>query len=166
MSRLLTFFSLVISVAFLAGVLHYASFQQEPFYFIETDVVLEKYSPMVAANESIKLKDQLINEKMKVYEDSLSRLIDSLSIRRGNEESLLSLLNLESNVQRHKMIDSTSKVASDLMKNAVESFNAIAAEFCKKNNIHLLFGTTGNFIVYGSHKKADLTEKFIKYLEK
>ncbi|MCF0216373.1 MAG: hypothetical protein HUK21_07865 [Fibrobacteraceae bacterium] len=157
--------ALFLSLTFLVFSITFYSSQQESFSFIDSEQVLAKYEPLVLANEALRLKEQVIEQKMKVFEDSLARLMDTLSVRRGEEENLLNLLNLESNVQRHKLIDSTSIFAQDELKKAVENFNKLAIEYCKNNKLHLLFSTSNNTIIYGSGSKTDASESFITFME-
>lgn len=158
-------FALGLSTAFCVLAVFFYHQQQEPFAFIDSEQVLANYEPLLWANESVRNKDNEIEQKMKVFEDSLARLMDTLSIRRGEEENLLNLLNLESNVQRHKLIDSTSIYAQSELEKSIGMFNKLAADYCKKNNLHLLFSTSNNTIVYGTGSKVDVSDKFIKFME-
>jgi hypothetical protein len=102
---------------------------------------------------------------MRVFEDSLAKIMDSLSVRRVAEEELLELLNLESNVFRHKQIDSINVFALSAMKTALDSFDSEIARFCKKAEINVLFGSNANTIIYGTNTKSDLTLAFLEYME-
>ncbi|PWJ61118.1 MULTISPECIES: OmpH family outer membrane protein [unclassified Fibrobacter] len=161
----LNILALGLSTVFLILAVFFFHQQQEPFAFIDSDQVLAKYEPLLLANDAVRVRDQEIENKMKVYEDSLARLMDSLSVRRGEEEELLNLLNLESNIQRHKLVDSTSIYAQNELKTSIDMFNKMAAKYCKKNKLHLLFSTSNNTIVFGTGSKADVSNSFIKFME-
>lgn len=100
---------------------------------------------------------------MKVYEDSLAVIMDSVAEHKYLAE--LELLNLESNVYRHQMIDKTSRRANEILKTSLDSFNLVVARFAKQENIPVLFGASSNFIVYGAGSQADFTSKMQLFLK-
>jgi len=132
-------------------------------YFIETDKALTSFAPLVEANQIVEIKDKAWRAQMKVYEDSLTRVMDSVANHRRLPE--LELLNQEANVARHKMIDSTSRWATNALKVAIDSFNVVTTDFSKKQNLGILFGAAGNTVVYGTGTRADKTQELVKYME-
>lgn len=133
-------------------------------FFIESSKVLEADVEMQAINQKIALQDDLLKKQEQVYNDSIAKLLDTLSVRRGDEEKLIDLMNMESNIFRHKMIDSISTASHDEVKKALESFNEKAKAFSQKNGVKVLFGSGSNFVVYGTGTKADLSNKMIEFL--
>ena len=91
---------LISAVVFVFCAFFYMNSQNSGPYFVNTEQVLLEYEPLKIANEQIAHKNTLLESKMRVFEDSLGKIMDSLSVRRGAEEELLELLNLESNVFR------------------------------------------------------------------
>lgn len=132
-------------------------------YFIETDRVLSVYKPLIDANMQVKVKDQVWRDQIKVYEDSLVSLLDSVSEHKRLAD--LELLNLETNVLRHNMVDSTSRLASKVLALAIDSFNVVTANYANMRCFDILFGAVNNTIVFGTGTKADKTSDFIEYLE-
>lgn len=133
-------------------------------FFIESKKVLEADAEMQAINQKIALQDELLKKQEQVYNDSIAKLLDTLSVRRGDEEKFIDLMNLESNVFRHKMIDSISTASHAEVEKAIQSFNERAKAFSKKNGIKVLFGSGDNFVVYGTGTKADVSNKLIEFL--
>ena len=133
-------------------------------FFIESTKVLEADAEMLAINQKIALLDELLKKQEQVYNDSIAKLLDTLAVRRGDEEKLIDLMNMESNIFRHKMIDSISTASHDEVKKALESFNEKAKTFSQKNGVKVLFGSGSNFVVYGTGTKADLSNKMIEFL--
>ena len=133
-------------------------------FFIESTKVLEADAEMQAINQKIALQDELLKKQEQVYNDSIAKLLDTLAVRRGDEEKLIDLMNMESNIFRHKMIDSISTASKKKKKKALESFNEKAKTFSQKNGVKVLFGSGSNFVVYGTGTKADLSNKMIEFL--
>lgn len=134
-------------------------------FFIESNKVLEFDNEMLLINQKTALQDEFLRKKEQVFNDSIAKMLDSLAVRRGDEEKLIDLMNLESNVFRHKMIDSIKTTTNIEVQKALESFNKKVKTFCEKNEIIVLFGSGNNSIVYGSGTKADMTDKIIKFLK-
>ena len=87
-------------------------------------------------------------------------------MRRGDEEKLIDLMNLESNIFRHKKIDSISTASRTEVDNALNSFNERIKFFGQKRDIPVLFGSNDNSVVYGTGSKADLTNELIEFIGK
>lgn len=156
---------LISAVVFVICTVFYANSQNNGPYFLNTEQVLLEYEPLKIVNEQIAHKNTLLESKMRTFEDSLAKIMDSLSVRRGAEEELLELLNLESNVFRHKQIDSVNAFALSAMKTALDSFDSEIARFCKKEKINVLFGSNANTVIYGTNTKSDITLAFLKFME-
>lgn len=163
--RKLIGFSLGLSLLFCFASAYSAFLSQKGPYFIDTERCLQSYQPLLDANKMVEMRDQAIKVKMKTFDDSLAHLMDTVSEHRAKGEELLSLLNLESNVYRHQLLDSTSHFAQASMAEALDSFNSTAGLFSKKDGIPVLFGSSNNTVVFGSGKKADKTEAFLQYME-
>ena len=133
-------------------------------YFIDSTQALSADPGMLAVNEKNAIQDEILKKNERAYDDSIARLLDSLSVRRGDEEILVDLMNLESNVYRHKKIDSIGAQSRVEVENAIGRFNEKAALFCKKNGIQVLFASSNNTIVYGTGEKADKTDELVKFL--
>ena len=133
-------------------------------YFIDSNAVLAIDSEMQAVNKKIAIQDEILKKEEQAFNDSIAHLLDSLAIRRGNEESLIDLMNLESNIFRHKKIDSIATSSRVEIEKAISSFNERTKRFGLKKRISVLFGASNNTIVYGSGSKADLTKELIKFL--
>ena len=133
-------------------------------YFIDSVRSLSADPGMLAVNEKIAIQDEILKKNERAYDDSIARLLDSLSVRRGDEEILVDLMNLESNVYRHKKIDSIGAQSRVEVENAIGRFNEKAALFCQKNGIQVLFASSNNTIVYGTGEKADKTDELVKFL--
>lgn len=161
---LLCLLALLLSAAsFAASVFLLANQKTGPF-FIESSKALEADAQMVAINQKIALQDEILKKQEQVFNDSIAKLLDTLSVRRGEEEKLIELMNLESNIFRHKMIDSISTASHAEVEKAIQSFNERAKAFSKKNGIKVLFGSGDNFVVYGTGTKADVTNKLVEFL--
>ena len=137
--------------------------QQGP-YFIDSAVALEADAEMQAVNQKIAAQDAILKKEEQVFNDSIMKLLDSLSIRRGEEESLMELVNLESNIFRHKKIDSIGKATHDEVAIAIEHFNGKVKVYCEKAGIPVLFGSNNNTVVYGTGKKSDKTKELVTFL--
>ena len=125
---------------------------------LESDVEMQKL------NQKIAMQDELLKKQEQVFNDSIAKLLDTLSVRRGDEEKLIDLMNLESNVFRHKMVDSISTASHAEVEMVMKSFNERAKAFSEDNGINVLFGTGENFVVYGTGTKADMSKKMIEFL--
>ena len=106
----------------------------------------------------------MVQKKMSYFDDSLSKILDSLSKGKLDERNLLELLNMESNVARHKMLDSARQVAGAEIQNVYEQFNSVVASFGQQHGFEILFGTASNFVVYGAKGKADKTRDLLRYM--
>ena len=138
---------------------------QGPF-FIESSKVLESDLEMQAINQKIAQQDELLKKEEQVFNDSIAKLLDTLAVRRGDEEKLIDLMNLESNIFRHKKIDSISTASRAEVDNALKSFNERVKSFSQKKGIPVLFGSNDNAVVYGTGSKADLTKELIEFIGK
>lgn len=133
-------------------------------YFIDSNEALAADINMKLINQKIAIQDEILKKEEQAFNDSITKLLDTLSVRRGEEEKLIDLMNLESNVFRHKKIDSITKASQMEIEEALASFNNRAKIFCEQKKIPVLFGSSNNSIVYGSKKKADLTNDLIKFI--
>ena len=133
-------------------------------YFLDSTQALSADPDMLAVNEKIAVQDGILKKNERAYDDSIARLLDSLSVRRGDEEILVDLMNLESNVYRHKKIDSIAALSRTELETALGQFNEKAARFCQKNDVQVLFASSNNTVVYGTGGKADKTDELVKYL--
>ena len=156
--------ALLFSIASILSTLFLWNNRLQGPFFIESSKALEANAQMVAINQKIALQDEILKKQEQVFNDSIAKLLDTLSVRRGEEEKLIDLMNLESNIFRHKMIGSISTVSRDEVKKALESFNGKAKAFSQKNGISVLFGSGSNFVVYGTGTKADVTNKLVEFL--
>ena len=136
---------------------------QGPF-FIESNKVLEADAEMQIINKKIAMQDALFKKEEQVFNDSIAKLLDTLAVRRGDEEKLIDLMNLESNIFRHKKIDSIATATRIEVDKALNAFNERIKLFSQKKGISVLFGTNDNSIVYGSGSKANLTNELIKFI--
>ncbi|MFA6733756.1 MAG: hypothetical protein WCS71_01515 [Sphaerochaetaceae bacterium] len=131
-------------------------------YFIDSSRALGKFAPLLSANQVIARRDANIRIKLKVYDDSLAKLMDSASHHRGLPE--MELINLESNVLRHEMTDSVARETKALVASASDSFNVMAALFSKREGIPVLFGSSGNTVVFGTGTRADKTDDLLRFV--
>ena len=156
--------ALLLSAASLAASVYLLENRASGPFFIETKKVLEADTEMQAINQKIALQDELLKKQEQVYNDSIAKLLDTLAVRRGDEEKLIDLMNMESNIFRHKMIDSISTALRVEVEKAMQSFNERAKVFSEKNSIKVLFGSGDNFVVYGTGTKADVSNKLVEFL--
>lgn len=133
--------------------------------FIDTSKALSQYAPLLGANHAIGQMEENVKERMRVFDDSISVVINSIETRDLAKESRLELLNMESNVARHKMLDSIKTIAEQEIKASYVKFDAAVAGFCRKHGIGTLFGTASNTIVYGADGRADKTGNFVRFME-
>lgn len=133
-------------------------------YFIDSAAVLEADAQMQNINQRIGLQDEILKKKEQSFTDSIIGLFDSTSTRDEKDEAFVELLNLESNVYRHKMIDSIGKASQLEVEGALKNFNEKVGEYCKRNGISILFGSSNNTVVYGTGTKADKTKELVKYI--
>lgn len=136
---------------------------QGPF-FIESNKVLEADAEMQIINKKIAMQDALLKKEEQVFNDSIAKLLDTLAMRRGDEEKLIDLMNLESNIFRHKKIDSIATASRIEVDKVLKSFNERIKIFSQEKGIPVLFGSNNNVVVYGSGTKADLTNELIKFI--
>ena len=127
-------------------------------FFIESEAALASFAPIQNLNQMVKIQDDSIKGMDLLLSDSLTRLSDSLEKNNVEKIALIELLNLESNVKRHKMIDSISVFTKKEMDEVFVLFNTKAASFCKKKNIPVLFSSNANTVVFGVNSKADVTD--------
>lgn len=66
--------------------------------FIDTSKALSQYAPLLGANHAIGQMEENVKERMRVFDDSISVVINSIETRDLAKESRLELLNMESNV--------------------------------------------------------------------
>lgn len=134
-------------------------------YFIDSSEVLGADLEMQAINQRIGLQDEILKKKEQAFTDSIIGLFDSTTVRNDKDDALVELLNLESNVYRHNMIDSISKVSQAEVEVAIKNFNKNVGTYCKRNGIEILFGSNANSVVYGTGTKADKTKELVKFFE-
>lgn len=160
----LCFIALFLSAASLAASICLLENRNSGPFFVNANKVLESDVEMQKLNQKIAMQDELLKKQEQVFNDSIAKLLDTLSVRRGDEEKLIDLMNLESNVFRHKMVDSISIASHAEVEMVMQSFNERAKAFSKDNGIKVLFGTGNNFVVYGTGTKADMSKKMIEFL--
>ena len=159
----LTIISLFLAIASLALSINLLRHQHQGPFFIDSTATLSADPNIQAVNQRIALQDEELKKNEKAYNDSIARLFDSLSVRRGEEELLVELMNLESNVYRHKKIDSISRASQAELALAIGQFNGKVKVFCEKRGIPVLFASNNNTVVYGTGEKADLTNEYINF---
>lgn len=156
--------SLLFSILFVAVAMKTLSGGGRDPFFVDTSLALSRYEPMLSANQTIGTMDDFVRKRMNFFDDSLSKILDSLSKGKLDERNLLELLNMESNVARHKMHDSARQVAGAKIQNVYEQFNSVVASFGQQHGFEILFGTASNFVVYGAKGKADKTRDLLRYM--
>ncbi|WP_141100508.1 hypothetical protein [Fibrobacter sp. UWH1] len=161
----LPFFAMLLSIGFLAYAVFFLEKDICNPYFIDSTSALEADALMQNINKKIGQQDEILKKKEQAFTDSIMGLFDSLSVRNEKDDALVELLNLESNVFKHNMIDSISKASQIEITEAVKNFNVKVAAYCKKNGIEVLFGSNDNSVVYGTGTKADKTKELVTYLE-
>ncbi len=161
----LSVLALLLSICFLGYAFETLDGNSCNPYFIDSAEVLGADSEMQAINQRIGLQDEILKKKEQVFTDSIMGLFDSLSVRNEKDEALVELLNLESNVYRHNMIDSISKASQAEVEVAIKNFNKNVGTYCKRNGIEILFGSNANSVVYGTGTKADKTKELVKFFE-
>ena len=158
--------ALLLSVAsFVASLFVWVNKQTGPF-FIDSNAALAVDVEMQTVNKKIALQDKNLKKEEQIFNDSIAKLLDSLAVRRGDEEKLIDLMNMESNIFRHKKIDSIATASRIEIDNALKSFNERIKIFSQKNSIPVLFGSNDNSVVYGTGTKADLTNELIEFIGK
>lgn len=157
--------SLGASAFFVAFAEHSLSCVPEGPFFIDSSKVPSQYTPLLSTNRAIGQMEENVKERMRVYDDSISVIISSIDVRDAAKESRLELLNMESDVARHKMLDSVKTGAEQEIREAYAKFDATVAVFCRKHGIGPLFGTASNTIVYGADGRADKTGDFVRFME-
>ena len=165
MMKKITLISLFVSVVSFCLSINLLKNQYQGPFFVDSDRSLSVAPNIQLANSKIASQSAELKRMDQAYSDSIAKLLDSLTIRRGNEEILLELVNLESNVYRHKKIDSMGKAADVEVKTAIELFNAKTKLFCEKRGIQVLFSSNNNTIVYGSGEKSDLTDELVEFIK-
>ena len=158
--------ALLLSIASVTSSALLCSSRLQGPFFIESSKVLESDLEMQIINQKIAQQDELLKKEEQVFNDSIANLLDTLAVRRGDEEKLIDLMNLESNIFRHKKIDSISTASRTEVDNALKSFNERVKSFGQKKGIPVLFGSNDNAVVYGSGSKADLTNELIDFIGK
>ena len=158
------FASLLLSIIFVVLIVMTFGNNYRGLFFIDTSLALSRYEPMLSANQTIGTMDDFVRKRMNFFDDSLSKILDSLSKGKLDERNLLELLNMESNVARHKMLDSVRQVAGAEIQNVYEQFNSVVASFGQQHGLEILFGTASNFVVYGAKGKADKTRDLLRYM--
>lgn len=133
-------------------------------YFVDTSLIKSRYEPLHAVDVSIGQMEADVQKGMARFDDSLSKLMDSLANGNRKDGELLELLNMESNVARHKMLDSVRIIADMKMREAYGYLDRDIAGYCKRYGVEVLFGTASNTIVYGSGGKSDLTPGLLRYM--
>ena len=156
--------ALLLSAASFAASVFLLVDQKSGPFFIESSKALEADAEMQAINQKIALQDEILKKQEQVFNDSIAKLLDTLSVRRGEEEKLIDLMNLESNIFRHKKIDSIATESHVEVEKAINSFNERIKVFGQEKNISVLFGSNNNTVIYGSGSKADLTNELINFL--
>ena len=165
MMKLLTVISLFVAAVSLCLSISLLQNQHQGPFFIDSKAALSVDPDMLSVNQRIALQDEELKKNEQIYNDSIAKLFDSLSVRRGEEEALVDLMNLESNVYRHKKIDSISRIADAEVKIALRQFDAKTKIFCEKKGIPILFSSNNNTVVFGTGEKSDLTGEFVKFLK-
>lgn len=160
----LSVLALLLSICFLGYALETLNGNSCNPYFIDSSEVLGADLEMQAINQRIGLQDEILKKKEQAFTDSIIGLFDSTTVRNDKDDALVELLNLESNVYRHNMIDSISKASQAEVAEAIKKFNESVGTYCKRNGIEILFGSNANSVVYGTGTKADKTKDLVKYI--
>ncbi|MBR5401704.1 MAG: hypothetical protein IK102_07825 [Treponema sp.] len=163
MMKLLSVISLFVAAVSLCLSISLLQNQHQGPFFIDSKAALSVDPDMLSVNQRIALQDEELKKNEQIYNDSIAKLFDSLSVRRGEEEALVDLMNLESNVYRHKKVDSISRVTQAELAVALDLFNGKIKVFCEKRGIPVLFASNNNTVVYGTGEKADLTNEYINF---
>lgn len=76
---------------------------RDPF-FVDTSIALSRYEPMISANQAIGTTDEMVQKKMS-YNDSLSKILDSLSKGKLDERNLLATIDGMYNLPSYVLYD-------------------------------------------------------------
>jgi len=163
-NKILVVVSISFSLFFALFALELFSDMQQGPYFVDTSLIKSRYEPLHAVDVSIGQMEADVQKGMARFDDSLSKLMDSLANGNRKDGELLELLNMESNVARHKMLDSVRIIADMKIREAYGYLDRDIAGYCKRYGVEVLFGTASNTIVYGSGGKSDLTPGLLRYM--
>lgn len=159
----LSLLALAFSLVFGITVINFITDSHQGPYFIDSSKIVSADSEIIFFNaEMIKQQNEL-NEKLRSFDDSLAHLMDSLSVRRGSEEHLIELLNLERNICERKSRDSVAKDFRNKLENRLKKIDDNLGLFSKKNNLQVLFASNNNTIIFGTGTRADKTDAVLKF---
>lgn len=139
--------------------------------FLNAEQIMPELASMRAANAEIGARDQAWREELRRSGDSLKSLVDSMSrlyasagaAQRAQFKAELDLLNMESNVARHKGILATTAFSAQRTKAALEESNRLIQQFARGRNYTLVLGTAPGVVLYGAGGRADVSKAFIEY---
>ncbi len=156
----------LLSIVSLCSALFLLANRQDGPFFIDSYQTISNSPHIQSINNQIAIQNEAIKRQSLKYSDSIARLLDTLSIKRGEqEETLIELMNLESNIFRHKKIDSLSRESEKQLTLARQAFNSQIESFCVASGISVLFASNNNTVIFGSGTKADKTQEFNHFIE-
>lgn len=168
---LLATLAIIISVASLVTVAH---FQHETvkYGFVNTEKLLNSFVESQRALDDIRAEEETWATERKVIEDSLKAFeertvatYEKLSVDEKRKAKAEQVSRIEE-LGRFNQARSTAIENKRLEKlqGVYQKINAAMVDFASENGLDVVFASSNGSIVYGDGTDADLTEKFLRFL--
>lgn len=163
--------ALIFSVAGWGCVAYY-QYKTVHYGFVNTERLLNSFSEAKKAVDEINVEMEkwnaqrtIIEDSLKAFEKRMEESYASLSVEKKKElksEQISRIEELGRFNQAQKNFVEEKRL--EKLNGVYQKINAAMNDFAKENGLDVVFASSNGSIVYGDGTKADLTEKFIQYL--
>ena len=163
--------AIVFSIAGLAAVAYFHN-NNVKYGFVNTEKLLNSFVESQKALDAIRAEEdrwvterKIIEDSLKAFEERTAATYEKLSVdekRKVKAEHVSRIEELGRFNQARSTAIQNKRVES--LQGVYQKINAAMVDFASENGLDVVFASSNGSIVYGDGSDADLTEKFLLFL--
>lgn len=142
--------------------------------FVDSQRMLTSFKEANQVNKEVEVEDRKWKTALMAMEDSLQAFMDTMTVRydnatlkeKGALEDELALRNQQINNFKRANVAKMQDISREKLAKVYDKINAFMKEFGKSGGYDVIFGTAQGSILYGEGSAADITDEFIRELNK
>lgn len=165
--------SLLLSFASISGVCFFR-YNQVRYGFVNTEKLLNSFVESQKAMDELKkneedwlAKENVIKDSLTAFEHRINQLYEKMTVdekKKVKQEQIEKIANLKK--FREVKIESLKKMRNEKLQSVYTKINSAMSDFAVENHLDIVFASGNGSIIYGDGSTADLTEKFLIFLNK
>ena len=163
--------AIIFSIAALAAVAYFHN-NNINYGFVNTEKLLNSFVESQKALDEIRIEEDrwvmernVIEDSLKAFEKRIAASYEKLSVdekRKVNAEHVSRIEELGRFNQARSTAIQNKRI--EKLQNVYQKINAAMVDFASENGFDVVFASSNGSIVYGDGSDADLTEKFLRFL--